>query len=304
MKLRFKSSQEFRDYSKEISTHIKNTSLRPLRLAMSNVDGYSSVQAYCLALDSNKNTDSQSDNNLLNIMRVHDGIISFNADISLDKNIKYSGIEKWNDYIGSMLIGGYVLSDSNAEYKCGDIFSCSGYIELADFDVDSIYDFVHHFLSLSSNSNYHIVTNELMDIAEKYIFNYLDNGGDLYSNMADEMSPDQLSDISVNISDALLIKTIPSLLLSGVEKDVQFECAKNIDLSVDIIKGIALKDITERLVTVTINSLVLELLSSVSLDSITGKRWETLMVSDNNLLEKVRDNIRMPLMKKIAFSQI
>jgi hypothetical protein len=304
MKLRYKNSQEFKDYSKSISDHIKNTPLRPLRLAMSQVDGYSSVQAYCLALDSNKNKDSAVIVRSSNSMRVDNGSIYFSADISLNENIKYRGLEAWDDYINNQLLGGAALCEPEAEYKQGGIFSCSGCIEVSDYENEELYEIVEAFLSSHINSNYHIVADELMNVAEKYIFDYLGDGGELYKDMLSGITPDKLSNINVDITSELLVKTIPSILLADVERDVMFEISKNTELSTSIIKSIALKDIVERLILVAIGDIVFELLYRADLDSITEKRWETLLVNNDSLLDQVKNEVRMPLMKKIAFSQI
>lgn len=182
----YKNSTEFNERTKAVSTHLKNIPLRVLRLAEAKASKFSSVQAFCLFLDSQEDLAKKPTKNSSHRLSdfsttVKDSYLIFEAKCEGIKQENMSrGIDAQNDYISSIFFGNsQPLRSPNYDYSKipgTDTHLITGYIDLTDmseFDLDEIIDKLPDIASTKALSRGIIAT------TENFIFNLIHSGVDI-----------------------------------------------------------------------------------------------------------------------------
>jgi hypothetical protein len=271
--MKFTSSQEFNQYTKNLASHIKNTPLRPLRLAFAKVEGFSSVQSFCIELDKNSLTQELSFSTNAKVERLENKVL-FKLTLTLNESIKYQGIEAWNDHIEESMNIDFALTEPLAKMTGNNLYICSGTIEkseLSDIEMDNIID---DFLQKHQNSNVHLVAQSLCEQAKNYLLSILESGETIYQNRGNNIPFYTLSDINMCIDDNLFKSAIPYATYSETEKDILFELKSDSGLSLSQMQSLAIKDIFEIALTKSVNEFSDTWLSSLEKESMNLREWE------------------------------
>lgn len=305
--MKFTSSKEFNQYTKDLSSHIKNTPLRPLRLAFAKVEGFSSVQSFCIDLDKNSPEYNESNQSALNpkIERFNDHVI-FSLNLRLDETIKYQGIESWNDYIEESMNINFNITEPHASNIYRNLYLCTGIIhreELSDIEMDNVID---DFLQKYQDSNVHLVAKSLTETAQNYLLSFLESGESIFDNQRVDIASDSLSDINMCITDDLFCSAIPCATYNETEQDILFEMKNDSGLSLSEIKSMAVKDLFEIALIKFINEFSETWLSSLEKESMNLREWEKTL--DNSMginpLDEVKNIVIETMSSKLIKGEI
>lgn len=297
--MRFTSSEDFKTYTKKVSENIKNTPLRPLRLAMAKAEGYTSIQAYCIFLDQQPNRsvllnkDSHIENYSSTVQIVNNENILFKVRCALNEDIKFQGIEAWNDYINEAMNIDFPLHGLSCEKVHDDVHICEGYIPCSDIDDEELENVLSSFFSTHLSNDIAFTAEDLTQLGFNYLHWLLNEGESIYGEEGFDAEPDVISDIKMNFDSKMFLSFIPTSTIENQEQSVIAECANNDDLSLTDMKAMATRDLFDSALRHTIDLLSKQIieLSKKNQFSLSDYHEEFMKNDHDNLILQSKELI-------------